>query len=239
MSRTRSARNNSRLSIDDRGLRDDWHALAQTGAVAGEGVAELASDLHRDRSVGLAPKWGGIEGDDGLGLVERAVELARVEPVARIEGGLDRPHDFDRGGRKERLDGITPEAPTVFSPQHPAIGGHQGTTSRASTWRWARPWTNEPLPAASVEIIPPTVARLRVEVWEAQHKPSGASKALSLAVTMPGSTTAVRALASTVTSWFKWRLTSITSPLVRLWPLVPVPPPRATMGRGAVAVIRT
>ncbi|MEZ5409894.1 MAG: hypothetical protein R2761_17835 [Acidimicrobiales bacterium] len=112
------------------------------------------------------------------------------------------------------------------------------TRSSPSTWRWARPYTSDPLPAASVEIMPPTVARLRVEVWGAQCKPWGASSELSRAVTMPGSTTAVRPGTSSETRPLRWRFRSTISPDVRLWPLVPVPPPRAVIGWRPVAATR-
>ena len=75
--------------------------------------------------------------------------------------------------------------------------------------------------------MPPMVARSAVETFGAKNKPCFANIRLRSLKIMPGSTVIVRSSGLNSNTRVMKRLKSITTPLVKDCPLVPVPPPRA------------
>ena len=80
------------------------------------------------------------------------------------------------------------------------------------------PYSTERAPAELLEIMPPTVARLAVEMSGANRSRWGASAALSSSRTIPGSTRAQRSCAFTSMRRLKYFDVSTTRPAPIAWP---------------------
>ncbi len=93
------------------------------------------------------------------------------------------------------------------------------------------PYHTDRAPAELLAIIPPSVARLAVEMSGANRRLCGLSWAFSSSSTMPGSTRAVRRSTSTSNSRLTYLDVSSTTPLPTAWPACDVPPPRSVSGQ--------
>ena len=81
--------------------------------------------------------------------------------------------------------------------------------------------------------MPPMVQRAWVLGSTGKNSPCGRSAAFRWPSTSPGSTSAVRARASTASTRRRCLLQSITSARLTVWPHWLVPPPRASTGTPA------
>jgi hypothetical protein len=79
-------------------------------------------------------------------------------------------------------------------------------------------------------IMPPTVARLAVEMSGAKRSPSWRSAAFNSSSTMPGSTRAQRSAAFTSRRRLRYFDVSTMTPLPMACPACDVPPPRIVSG---------
>ena len=91
------------------------------------------------------------------------------------------------------------------------------------------PYSTDRAPLELLEIMPPMVARLAVEMSGANRSRCGASCAFSSSSTMPGSTRAHRSSTFTSSTRLKYFDVSICSPEPIAWPACDVPPPRAVI----------
>ena len=90
--------------------------------------------------------------------------------------------------------------------------------------------------------MPPTVARLAVEMSGANFSRWGSRCAFSSSSTMPGSTRAQRSATFTSSTRLKYLAVSNWSPAPMACPACEVPPPRAVIGtpcRRAMSIVRT
>ena len=114
------------------------------------------------------------------------------------------------------------------------------TTSNSSTWSIVVPWTIDALPEELLPIMPPSVARLAVEVSGPKPSPCGFAAALRASCTTPGSTR-TRRLATSISPipsrWREWSSTMPRPPAA--WPARLVPPPRETTGTPCAPAIAT
>ena len=120
---------------------------------------------------------------------------ARLAPVARVVLGdragvaLERSRAA-RAGSRPRACPPARAAPT--RPRRPrrsvAREPSASTTSSSSTWSIVVPWRIDALPEELLPIMPPSVARLEVEVSGPKPSPCGFAAALSASCTTPGST---------------------------------------------------
>jgi len=78
--------------------------------------------------------------------------------------------------------------------------------------------------------MPPSVACALVDTSTGNHRPCGLSCAFRWSSTSPGSTSAVRAVASTFSTRRKCLLLSMTSAAPVVWPHWLVPAPRGSTG---------
>jgi hypothetical protein len=79
-------------------------------------------------------------------------------------------------------------------------------------------------------IIPPSVARLLVDVSGPNMSPCAAAARFSCSCTTPGCTRAARRPASISMIWLRWRDRSITTPRPTVCPARLVPAPRGSTG---------
>ena len=110
-----------------------------------------------------------------------------------------------------------------------AVEPSASTTSSAWMWSIVVPWTIDSLPDELLPIIPPSVARLDVDVSGPKPSPNRRAARLRSSWTTPGST---RTLCPEISSIaFMCRDVSITSPPPpAVWPARLVPPPRGITG---------
>ena len=87
--------------------------------------------------------------------------------------------------------------------------------------------------------MPPSVARLKVEVSGPKPSPWGATARLSASCTTPGPTRARRAATSISAIASRWREVSSTSPWPAVCPARLVPAPRVTTGTSKRAAAAT
>ncbi len=114
------------------------------------------------------------------------------------------------------------------------------TTSSSSTWSIVVPWRIDALPEELLPIMPPSVARLEVEVSGPKPSPWDRAAALSASCTAPGSTRTRRFATSISPIASRWREWSSTIPRPpAAWPARLVPPPRETTGTPCSAAIAT
>src|ERR1039457_4668699 len=103
------------------------------------------------------------------------------------------------------------------------------TTSRASTWSMVMPYRTDWLPAELLPIIPPSVARVLVEVSGPNMSPCGAAARFSCSWTTPGCTRATRCSASISVILLMCRDRSITIACPTVWTARLVPAPRGSI----------
>ncbi len=101
------------------------------------------------------------------------------------------------------------------------------------------PKRREPLPAELLPIIPPSVARLLVEVSGPNTRPKGAAARLRSSWTTPICTRAVRATGSMSRIVFMCRDRSTTTPAPTVCPARLVPAPRAVSETPSSPATRT
>ena len=109
------------------------------------------------------------------------------------------------------------------------------TTSSSWTCSIVEPYTIEWLPDELLPIMPPIVARLKVEVSGPKPRPRGCAARLRSSCTTPGSTRARSACGSSSRMAFMWRDVSSTMPCPVVWPDRLVPAPRVTTGTSSRA----
>ena len=104
------------------------------------------------------------------------------------------------------------------------------------------PYSTERAPLELLLIMPPTVARLAVEMSGAKRSRWGARCAFSSSSTMPGSMRAHRSSGFTSSTRLKNRDVSSCSPSPMACPACDVPPPRAVIDtpcRRAIPMVRS
>jgi len=101
------------------------------------------------------------------------------------------------------------------------------------------PYRTEWLPAELLPIIPPSVARLLVEVSGPNMSPWRAAARFNCSWTTPGWTRARRASASIATTWFMCREKSSTTARPTACPARLVPAPRGSTGTPNPAAVAT
>ena len=104
------------------------------------------------------------------------------------------------------------------------------STSRLTTLSAARPYLSAREPQALLPMEPPMLARACDDGSGPNRSPCLAAAAVMSSRIAPGSTTAVRASGSTVSTRFRYREKSSTMPDPTELPAVEVPPPRLVTG---------
>ena len=113
------------------------------------------------------------------------------------------------------------------------------TTSSSRTWSIVMPYRTDWLPAELLPIIPPSVARLLVEVSGPNMSPCGAAARFSCSWTTPGCTRATRCPGSISMILLMCRDRSITIACPTVWPARLVPAPRGSTGTPKSAAVDT
>ena len=101
------------------------------------------------------------------------------------------------------------------------------------------PYSTDRAPAELFAIMPPTVARLAVEMSGAKRRLCGRNAAFSSSSTTPGSTRAHRSAGFTSRMRLKYFDVSTMTPLPMAWPACDVPPPLIVNGQRCFAQIVT
>ena len=127
----------------------------------------------------------------------------------------------------------------ALSGPNAAVLASDRTTSSASTWSIVMPYRTDWLPAELLPIIPPSVARLLVEVSGPNVSPCRAAARFSCSCTTPGWTRARRASASIARILFMCREKSMTTARPTVCPARLVPAPLGRTGTPNSAAVAT
>ena len=155
----------------------------------------------------------------------RGYPVAMASAFRSASSGSSRQIAPSSDGRAARLA----TSAAVSGPKVTRLASERITSSE-STWSTVMPYLTEWLPAELLPIIPPSVARLLVEVSGPNMSPYWAAARFNCSCTTPGWTRACRAAPSIARIWFMCLEKSITTARPTACPARLVPAPRASTG---------
>ena len=164
----------------------------------------------------------------------RGYPVAMASAFRSASSGSSRQIVPSSDGRAARLA----TSAAVSGPKVTRLASERITSSE-STWSTVMPYLTEWLPAELLPIIPPSVARLLVEVSGPNMSPCWAAARFNCSCTTPGWTRACRASPSIARIWFMCLEKSITTARPTACPARLVPAPRASTGTPNSAAVAT